>query len=149
MTFQVRSRQGLAYSVSAGWESPLEHPGTFTAMAQTSYPGQLLARLREVLAPGAAVAATPDAAQQGGNSRPATPATPGDKLQAPLPRMPDMPLGPFNAPPARELTASNSPSNSPGNSLTVLAAVAQQPQAPAWPDAGEVAASKARLLNGW
>ena len=48
---QVRSRDGLAYSVSAGWDTPLDHRGTFTAAAQTSQPGPLLVALRGVLTP--------------------------------------------------------------------------------------------------
>ena len=48
---QVRSRDGLAYSVSAGWDTPLDHRGTFTTAAQTSRPGPLLIALRGVLTP--------------------------------------------------------------------------------------------------
>eukprot|EP00983_Pelagomonas_calceolata_P068831 1150102-Pelagomonas_calceolata.AAC.2 len=39
---QLRSREGLAYSVSGGWQSPPGHPGLFIAQAETSQPGACL-----------------------------------------------------------------------------------------------------------
>lgn len=45
----IRSREGLAYSISGGWSAPLDHPGVFLASAETSQPAQLLLTLRHVL----------------------------------------------------------------------------------------------------
>ena len=42
----IRSRDGLAYSVGAGWiTAPVDHPGLFLASAETAEPGQLLKAL--------------------------------------------------------------------------------------------------------
>ena len=47
---QIRSREGLAYSVSGGWSStPIDHPGLFIATAETAQPVALLAALRSAL----------------------------------------------------------------------------------------------------
>ncbi|GAX72597.1 hypothetical protein CEUSTIGMA_g53.t1 [Chlamydomonas eustigma] len=48
---QVRSRDGLAYSVSASWDFPFTHRGIFSASAQTSDPGPLLLALETALKP--------------------------------------------------------------------------------------------------
>jgi zinc protease len=45
----VRSRDALAYSVSASWDSPADHRGVFLASADTSRPGELLLELRRAL----------------------------------------------------------------------------------------------------
>lgn len=45
----MRSRDGLAYAVSAGWDSPPDHQGLFLAGGDTSRPVELLAELRKVL----------------------------------------------------------------------------------------------------
>ncbi|WPT12854.1 LOW QUALITY PROTEIN: zinc protease-like protein y4wB [Picochlorum sp. SENEW3] len=43
---RIRSKEGLAYSVSAGWAStPIDHPGLFLATAQTERPAPLLKSL--------------------------------------------------------------------------------------------------------
>jgi hypothetical protein len=41
--------QGLAYSVSGGWDSPLDHPGLFVAGGETAAPAQFLDELQRVL----------------------------------------------------------------------------------------------------
>ncbi|MEW5306139.1 MAG: hypothetical protein WDW36_008628 [Sanguina aurantia] len=46
---QIRSRQGLAYSVSGGWDSPIDHQGLFVAGGETSSPAQFLTALKSVL----------------------------------------------------------------------------------------------------
>ena len=47
---QIRSREGLAYSVSGGWSAtPIDHPGLFIATAETAQPAALLAALRGAL----------------------------------------------------------------------------------------------------
>lgn len=47
---QIRSRDGLAYSVSGGWApTPTDHPGLFMATAETAQPAALLAALRTAL----------------------------------------------------------------------------------------------------
>lgn len=47
---QIRSREGLAYSIQGGWAgTPTDHPGLFLATAETAQPGQLLAALRSAL----------------------------------------------------------------------------------------------------
>lgn len=57
---QIRSREGLAYSVSGGWTAtPIDHPGLFIATAETAQPTALLAALRGALDD--AVAAPPPA----------------------------------------------------------------------------------------
>jgi zinc protease len=46
----LRSREGLAYSVGAGWPSaPLDHKGLFVATAETAQPVALLRSLRSAL----------------------------------------------------------------------------------------------------
>ena len=45
----VRSRDGLAYSVSASWDTPSDHRGLFAASADTSRPAELLVELRRAL----------------------------------------------------------------------------------------------------
>jgi len=45
----VRSRDALAYSVSAAWDSPADHLGVFLASADTSRPAELLPELRRAL----------------------------------------------------------------------------------------------------
>jgi zinc protease len=48
---EIRTREGLAYSVGAGWASaPLDHPGLFIATAETGQPGQLYKALQSELA---------------------------------------------------------------------------------------------------
>lgn len=47
---EIRSREGLAYSVSGGWApTPLDHPGLFAASAETAQPTALLAALQRAL----------------------------------------------------------------------------------------------------
>ncbi|GAB4817295.1 hypothetical protein N2152v2_004341 [Parachlorella kessleri] len=47
---EIRSREGLAYSVQGGWAgTPPDHPGLFLATAETARPGQLMAALRQAL----------------------------------------------------------------------------------------------------
>lgn len=47
---EIRSREGLAYSVSGGWApTPLDHPGLFAASAETAQPTALLGALRGAL----------------------------------------------------------------------------------------------------
>lgn len=41
--------QGLAYSVSGGWDTPLDHPGLFAAGGNTAAPAQFLEQLQHVL----------------------------------------------------------------------------------------------------
>jgi len=41
--------QGLAYSVSGGWDTPLDHPGLFAAGGNTAAPAQFLEQLQTVL----------------------------------------------------------------------------------------------------
>ncbi|GIL98502.1 hypothetical protein Vretimale_3837 [Volvox reticuliferus] len=53
---KLRSREGLAYSVSGGWDSPPDHPGLFVAGGQTSSPGEFLRSLRQLLSRAAAEA---------------------------------------------------------------------------------------------
>ena len=43
------SLQGLAYSVSGGWDTPLDHPGLFAAGGNTAAPAQFLQQLQRVL----------------------------------------------------------------------------------------------------
>ncbi|KAG2498991.1 hypothetical protein HYH03_003177 [Edaphochlamys debaryana] len=50
----LRSREGLAYSVSGSWDSPPDHQGLFEAGGQTSSPGEFLRSLRSLLASAAA-----------------------------------------------------------------------------------------------
>jgi zinc protease len=46
----IRSQKGLAYSVTAGWQSaPVDHPGLFLAAAETADPGQLLVTMQNIL----------------------------------------------------------------------------------------------------
>lgn len=45
----VRSREGLAYSVAASWDTPSDHKGIFLASADTSRPADLLIELRKAL----------------------------------------------------------------------------------------------------
>jgi zinc protease len=45
----VRSREGLAYSVAASWDTPSDHRGIFLASADTSRPADLLIELRRAL----------------------------------------------------------------------------------------------------
>jgi len=47
---QIRSREGLAYQVSGGWNTgPVDHVGLFTAGAETAAPAQLLSALQKSL----------------------------------------------------------------------------------------------------
>ena len=47
---QIRSKEGLAYSVGGGWTtSPPDHPGMFIAVAETEQPGALLQSLKKAL----------------------------------------------------------------------------------------------------
>ena len=55
--------QGLAYSISGGWDtSPVDHPGVFAAEASTAFPAELLdlltgsLQVRSVLGPSSAQA---------------------------------------------------------------------------------------------
>ena len=45
----VFTGQGLAYSVSGGWDTPLDHPGLFAAGGNTAAPAQFLEQLQKVL----------------------------------------------------------------------------------------------------
>lgn len=42
MMMQIRTREGLAYSVYGGWDSPPDHPGIFVGGGETSAPGEPL-----------------------------------------------------------------------------------------------------------
>lgn len=54
---EIRSREGLAYSVTGGWASaPPDHPGLFLATAETARPVELLRALRAALATAAQTA---------------------------------------------------------------------------------------------
>ncbi|KAL4857736.1 putative zinc protease-like protein y4wB [Chlorella vulgaris] len=54
---RVRSREGLAYSISGGWSTtPIDHPGLFMATAETAKPAALLTALRGVLEEAASTA---------------------------------------------------------------------------------------------
>ncbi|CAK0782146.1 hypothetical protein CVIRNUC_005584 [Coccomyxa viridis] len=55
---RIRSREGLAYSVSGGWDTPLDHPGLFAAGGNTAAPAQFLEQLQRVLQEAAEVAPT-------------------------------------------------------------------------------------------
>jgi len=56
---EIRSKAGLAYSVSGGWASvPPDHPGLFLATAETAQPAQLLSALRKALTVAATTAPT-------------------------------------------------------------------------------------------
>jgi len=56
---EIRSKAGLAYSVSGGWASvPPDHPGLFLASAETAQPAQLLSALRKALSLAATTAPT-------------------------------------------------------------------------------------------
>jgi len=46
---EVRSREGLAYSVSGAFSPGLDHPGTFVVGAETQSPAQLIAAVKRVL----------------------------------------------------------------------------------------------------
>ncbi|EFN56163.1 hypothetical protein CHLNCDRAFT_7930, partial [Chlorella variabilis] len=62
---QIRSREGLAYSVSGGWAStPTDHPGLFLAAAETARPAALLAALRSALQDAAAAAPSEEEVQR-------------------------------------------------------------------------------------
>lgn len=62
---QIRSREGLAYSVSGGWaNTPIDHPGLFLATAETAQPGALLAALRGALEQAAAAPPSADELQR-------------------------------------------------------------------------------------
>ncbi|KAI8463240.1 MAG: Metalloenzyme, LuxS/M16 peptidase-like protein [Monoraphidium minutum] len=52
----LRTRDGLCYSVSGGWELPFDHEGMFIAAGETSQPAPFLKGLRSVLADAAAAA---------------------------------------------------------------------------------------------
>ena len=41
--------QGLTYSVSGGWDSPIDHPGLFAAGGSTARPAEFLEQLERVL----------------------------------------------------------------------------------------------------
>ncbi|GBF98119.1 peptidase M16 [Raphidocelis subcapitata] len=56
---ELRTREGLCYSVSGGWELPFDHEGAFLAAGETSQPALFLKELRRVLA--AATEAPPPA----------------------------------------------------------------------------------------
>lgn len=55
----LRTREGLCYSVSGGFELPYDHPGVFLAAGETSRPADFLRGLRRVLS--GAAAAPPSA----------------------------------------------------------------------------------------
>ncbi|CAL5221100.1 g3232 [Coccomyxa viridis] len=55
---RIRSREGLAYSVSGGWDTPLDHPGLFAAGGNTAAPAQFLEQLQRVLQEATEVAPT-------------------------------------------------------------------------------------------
>ncbi len=62
---QIRSREGLAYSVSGGWAStPIDHPGLFIAAAETARPAPLLAALRLALTDATQVGPTQEEVQR-------------------------------------------------------------------------------------
>jgi zinc protease len=46
---QVRSKEGLAYSVSADWDAPATHPGLFVAYAETARPADAIRAIEGVL----------------------------------------------------------------------------------------------------
>ena len=46
---QVRSREGLVYSVSGGFAAGLDHPGTFVVSGQTSAPAKFVRAVTAVL----------------------------------------------------------------------------------------------------
>lgn len=61
---QIRSREGLAYSVSGGWSStPIDHRGLFIASAETAQPAALLGALRAALEGAAAAPPTAEELQ--------------------------------------------------------------------------------------
>jgi len=47
---EVRSKGGLAYSVSGSWAPGVEYPGTFVATGETDRPGRFLKEVKRVLA---------------------------------------------------------------------------------------------------
>ncbi|WIA12269.1 hypothetical protein OEZ85_012331 [Tetradesmus obliquus] len=47
---ELRTRQGLAYSVAANWDSPVDHRGLFVAAAETVQPAKFIQELSGVLA---------------------------------------------------------------------------------------------------
>ncbi|GFR43895.1 hypothetical protein Agub_g5025, partial [Astrephomene gubernaculifera] len=59
----LRSRQGLAYSVAGGWDSPPDHTGLFLAGGQTSSPGEFLTSLRRLLQRATAASSGPSASE--------------------------------------------------------------------------------------
>eukprot|EP00882_Tetradesmus_deserticola_P023743 GHRQ01025853.1.p1 GENE.GHRQ01025853.1~~GHRQ01025853.1.p1 ORF type:complete len:298 (+),score=135.34 GHRQ01025853.1:189-1082(+) len=46
---ELRTRQGLAYSVAASWDSPVDHNGLFVAAAETVQPARFIQELSSVL----------------------------------------------------------------------------------------------------
>ncbi|KAF8071282.1 zinc protease-like protein [Scenedesmus sp. PABB004] len=46
----LRTRKGLAYSVQASWDSPVDHRGLFVAAAETAQPARFVQELARVLA---------------------------------------------------------------------------------------------------
>lgn len=46
---EVRSRAGLAYSVSGGWDAPITHQGLFIAFAETARPADAITGIQAVL----------------------------------------------------------------------------------------------------
>ncbi|KAF6251715.1 Metalloenzyme, LuxS/M16 peptidase-like protein [Scenedesmus sp. NREL 46B-D3] len=46
---ELRTRQGLAYSVAASWDSPVDHRGLFLAAAETVQPARFIQELSSVL----------------------------------------------------------------------------------------------------
>eukprot|EP00882_Tetradesmus_deserticola_P031586 GHRQ01035726.1.p1 GENE.GHRQ01035726.1~~GHRQ01035726.1.p1 ORF type:complete len:207 (+),score=74.32 GHRQ01035726.1:199-819(+) len=46
---ELRTRQGLAYSVAASWDSPVDHKGLFVAAAETVQPARFIQELSSVL----------------------------------------------------------------------------------------------------
>lgn len=47
--FRGMGAQGLTYSVSGGWDSPIDHPGLFAAGGETARPAEFLDQLQRVL----------------------------------------------------------------------------------------------------
>ena len=45
----MRSRSGLAYSVSGGWDAPITHQGLFVAFAETARPADAITGIQAVL----------------------------------------------------------------------------------------------------
>lgn len=56
---EVRSREGLAYSVSGSFSPGLDHPGTFSVRGDTQFPGKFITAVQRVLGGASAYLRTP------------------------------------------------------------------------------------------